>query len=90
MDDAKGADFYQRPFYTWLSIILKCLAASATAESNVNQLTQSGEYAKIRKTKFGVDQMEHRVAMISIIAQETEGVEQLNALLEREGEAYLV
>ena len=25
--------------------------------------------------------MEHRVAMISIIAQETEGVEQLNALL---------
>ena len=34
--------------------------------------------------------MEHRVAMISIIAQETEGVEQLNALLEREGEAYLV
>ena len=59
----------------------KSLAAAAPAESSVNQLTQSGEYAKIRKTKFGVDQMEHRVAMISIIAQETEGVEQLNALL---------
>ena len=69
MVDAKGADFYQRPFYTWLSIIVKSLAASATAESNANQLTQSGEYAKIGKTRFGVGQMEHRVAMISIIAQ---------------------
>ena len=29
--------------------------------------------------------MEHRVAMISIIAQETEGVEQLNALLHEYG-----